>query len=114
MAHLTYLALLAGCIAVSVLLEFSLRTRVYARWRRLIAAVAPVTVVFTSWDLLAVHDHQWSFDRRWISGWWIAPGLPIEELVFFIAVPICAISTFEAVRRCRPNWRVGRDRGSRQ
>jgi lycopene cyclase domain-containing protein len=110
MAHLTYLALMAGCIAVSVLLEFSLRTRVYARWRCLVAAVAPITVVFTAWDLFAVGNHQWSFDRRWIIGWWIAPGLPIEELVFFIAVPICAISTFEAVRRRGPNWLVDNSR----
>ena len=41
MGSLTYLALLAGCLVVTAPLELLLRVRVYARWRRLLAAVAP-------------------------------------------------------------------------
>ena len=34
-------------------------------------------------------------------------GLPLEECLFFLAVPVAAILTFEAVRARRPGWRFG-------
>ena len=33
--------------------------------------------------------------------------LPLEELLFFLVVPVCGILTFEAVRRLRPGWARG-------
>ena len=33
-------------------------------------------------------------------------GLPLEEGLFFLAVPVCSILTLEAVRAVR-GWRVG-------
>ena len=32
-------------------------------------------------------------------GWSLPADVPIEELVFFIAIPICGLLTLEAVRR---------------
>ena len=68
MRHLTYLALLAGCLLGTAPLEVLLHTRVYARWRRLLLALAPTVLVFVAWDLYAIHHHQWSYERRWMSG----------------------------------------------
>ena len=45
MGHLTYLALLVGCLVVTAPLELVLRVRVYARWRRLALAVLAVLAV---------------------------------------------------------------------
>ena len=50
---------------------------------------------------------KWSYVRHWLVGWILPGGLPIEELLFFVVVPVCAILTLEAVRRRRPNWRIG-------
>jgi hypothetical protein len=33
--------------------------------------------------------------------------LPLEELLFFVVIPTCAILTLEAVRRRRPQWTIG-------
>lgn len=106
MRHLTYLALLAGCLLGTSPLEFVLRVRVYRRWRRLALALLPGFVLGVAWDLYAVHAGQWQFDRRWLVGLRIA-GLPLEEVLFFIVVPSCAVLTLEAVRRRRPNWLIG-------
>jgi lycopene cyclase domain-containing protein len=107
MAHLTYLALLAGCLLGTAPLEIVLHTRVYARWRRLALALAPTVVVFAAWDVYAIHDHQWRYERRFTTGV-VAPGhLPVEELLFFVVVPTCAVLTLEAVRRRRPQWTIG-------
>ena len=58
-----YLAVMAGCLVVTLPLELLLRARVYARWRRLLLTLVPVLVVFLSWDALAIHAHDWSYRR---------------------------------------------------
>lgn len=107
MAHLTYLALLASCLVGTAPLELLLHTRVYVRWRRLVAALLPTVVVFTAWDLYAIHRRQWTYERRWTTGVLLPGRLPLEELLFFVVVPTCAILAFEAVRQRRPRWPVG-------
>jgi lycopene cyclase domain-containing protein len=98
MRHLTYLAVLAGCLVAALWLEPVLRVNVLRRWRRLLLAVLPVTVVFVAWDLAAVAAGQWSFDAGQTSGLWLPGGLPVEELLFFLVVPLCAVLGFEAAR----------------
>jgi len=105
--HLTYLAVLAACLLGTAPLEIWPRTRVYARWRRLLRTLAPVVAVFVGWDLYAIARHQWTFDPRRVTGVRLPGGLPLEEALFFVVVPICAVLTLEAVRARRPSWLVG-------
>lgn len=107
MRHLTYLGLLAACLVGTAPLEIFLRARVYRRWRRTVLAVAPAVAVFTAWDIAAIHARWWHFDQRYLSGVLLPGRLPLEELLFFVVVPLCAILTFEAVRRLRPQWSTG-------
>lgn len=106
MRHLTYLLVLVACLIGTAPLEIVLRTAVYSRWRRLVVALAPGLVLGTCWDLYAIHHGQWSFDRRYVSGLALF-GMPLEELLFFVVIPVCAVLTLEAVRRCRPGWLIG-------
>lgn len=107
MGHLVYLALLAGCLLGTVPLEVFLHTRVYARWRRLLVALAPTVVVFAAWDVYAIGRDQWRYERRWTTGVTLPGRLPLEELLFFVVIPTCAVLTLEAVRRRRPQWTIG-------
>jgi lycopene cyclase domain-containing protein len=106
MRHVSYLAVLAACLLGTAPLEIFLRTRVYGRWRRLVATLVPVLAVFVGWDVYAIGRHEWWFDRRGVTGIRLPGGLPVEELLFFVVVPICAILTLEAVR-ARRGWPVG-------
>ena len=99
MGHLTYLALLAGCLAVTAPLELLLRVRVYARWRRLLVTAAPGFVVFVGWTLYAIARGHWRYDAAQILGLRFPGGLPVEEALFFLVVPLCAVLTLEAVAR---------------
>jgi lycopene cyclase domain-containing protein len=105
-SHLLYLGLLVACLVGTAPLEIWLGVRVYSQWRRLILALVPTAVVFTGWDTYAVHAHQWDYVEHWITGVRIG-SLPIEELLFFLIVPTCAILTLEAVRVRRPGWKIG-------
>jgi len=99
----TYLAVLAGCLLATLPLELFLRARVYARWRRWLLALAPAFVVFVAWDLYAISRGQWFFDPAQTVGVVLPGGIPLEEVLFFLVVPTCALLAFEAVRRvtCR-------------
>ena len=99
MAHLTYLAVLAGCLLGAVWLEPVLRVGVLRQWRRLLLTVVPVVLVFGGWDVAAIAAHHWSYDRAQTTGVLLPGRLPLEELLFFIVIPVCAILGFEAVRK---------------
>lgn len=99
MRHLTYVAVLAGCLAGALWLEPVMRVGVLRQWRRLLLTLAPVVVVFVAWDLLAIAAGHWTFDPAQTTGVVFPGRLPLDELLFFVVVPICAILGFEAVRK---------------
>jgi lycopene cyclase domain-containing protein len=105
--HLTYLAVLTACLAAALWLEPVLRVGVLRRWRRLVLTVVPVAAVFVAWDLAAIAAGHWSYDPTQLIGVTLPGGLPLEELLFFLVVPVCAILGFEAVRRVT-GWAVRR------
>ena len=106
MGHLTYLALLLGCLVVTAPLAFVLRVRVYARWRRLLIAVLPVFVVFVAWVLYAIAQGHWDYSATLTLGVRLPGGIPLEEVLFFLVVPVCAVLALEAVRRVT-GWDAG-------
>ena len=106
MGHLTYLALLAGCLVVTAPLEFLLRVRVYARWRRFLVAVIPEFVVFVAWVLYAIDQGHWSYSAELTLGVRLPGGIPLEEVLFFLVVPVCAVLALEAVRTVT-RWDAG-------
>jgi len=104
---------LAGCLLAAIWLEPVLRVGVLRQWRRLLLTLLPVVLVFGCWDLAAVAAGHWHYDWAQLVGIRLPGGLPVEELLFFIVVPLCAILGFEAVRTVLGRWGVpdrGRDR----
>ena len=106
MRQLSYVAVLVCCLLGTLWLEFALRTRVYRRWIRLVLTLVPVVVVFGSWDLYAISRNHWTFDPAQITGIRPLGELPIDEILFFLVIPVCSILTLEAVRSVR-GWPVG-------
>jgi len=104
--HLTYLALLGGCLLVTAPLELVLRVRVYARWRRLLVALVPGFVVFVAWVLYAIAQGHWDYSAARTLDVRLPGGIPVEEVLFFLVVPLCAILALEAVRKVT-GWDAG-------
>ena len=104
MRHLAYLAVLAFCLLGTLPLEVWLGVRVYRRPRRLLLTLLPVVAVFYLWDVYAIAKDHWSFDPAQTVGVVLPGGVPVEELLFFVVVPTCAVLAFEAVRRVK-GWR---------
>jgi lycopene cyclase domain-containing protein len=102
--HWQYAALLAACLLVTLPLELLLGARVYRRWRPLLAALLPVVLVFVAWDLLGIARDHWSYSARWTTGLHLGP-MPVEELAFFVVIPVCGLLTYEAVGTVLAWWR---------
>ncbi len=91
-----YLALMGACLLLTLPLEFVLRARVYRRPVRLVLALLPTIVVFVVWDVVGILRHHWSYSPRFTTGVMLGV-MPLEELVFFVVIPICGLLTYEAV-----------------
>ncbi|MEJ5256004.1 MAG: lycopene cyclase domain-containing protein [Acidimicrobiales bacterium] len=98
MNRFEYLILMGLCVALTIPLQPLFGARICRRPRRLARTLLPVVAVFYLWDALAIARGHWWFDRRYATGVELPLGVPIEELVFFIVIPLCALLTFEAVR----------------
>jgi lycopene cyclase domain-containing protein len=93
-----YLLLMGACLVLTLPLEFVFGARVWRQPRRLALALAPVVGVFVIWDIFAIARDHWTYAARYVTGFELPGSLPIEELVFFVVIPICGLLTLEAVR----------------
>lgn len=98
--------MLAFCLLGTLPLELWLGVRVYRQTRRLLLTLLPVFVVFVVWDLYAIAQGHWDFDPEQTLGVLLPGGVPLEELLFFLVIPACAVLSFEAVRRVK-GWPAG-------
>ena len=97
--RLQYLVLLAGCVVVTLPLELLLGARVWRQPRRLCISVLPAFGLFAAWDLWATSTGTWGFSPTYTLGVRLPGGMAVEELGFFVVVPICGLLTLETVRR---------------
>jgi lycopene cyclase domain-containing protein len=91
-----YLVVLAACLAITVPLEV-FRPGVYRRPRQLARAVLPVAAIFLVWDELAIAAHVWTYNPAYIIGRYLPIRVPIEEVLFFLVIPVCGLLTYNAV-----------------
>ena len=92
-----YLLLMAGCLLLTLPLELVLGARVWRRPRRLLLALLPVVAVYGIWDVVAIARGTWDYSERYTTGILLPLAMPLEELVFFVVIPICGLLTYEAV-----------------
>ncbi|WP_340681438.1 lycopene cyclase domain-containing protein [Amycolatopsis coloradensis] len=97
MGKVEYLVVLAACVLVTLPLEIA-GARVYRQPKRLARALLPVAVVFLVWDALAIAGEVWSYAPGFVTGVRAPFSLPLEEILFFVVIPICGVLTYEAVQ----------------
>ena len=91
-----YLVVLAACLAITAPLEV-FGAGVYRQARRAAGAVLPVAAFFVVWDAIAIAAHVWTYNPKYVSGIEIPGVMPVEELLFFIVIPLCGLLTYNAV-----------------
>jgi lycopene cyclase domain-containing protein len=104
--HWQYLLVLAACLVITAPLE-ALGAGVYRRTWRAARAVLPVAAVFVLWDIVAIAAHVWTYNPNYVTGMGIPGVIPLEELLFFIVIPLCGLLTYNAVDTILA-WACGR------
>ena len=93
-----YIILLTLFVVIpNIILLYVNRRRL--RWNTLLLSLVILFVVAIVWDQLSVRLGIWSFAQNQIIGTFL--GLPIEEYLFFIFVPLLSINVFLLVERPR-------------
>ena len=98
--HWSYVAMLAFCLAGTLPLVPAFRLDVLRQPRRLLLTVLLAGTPFLLWDLYATHAGHWRFDADQTLPPRVA-GIPLEEVAFFVVIPVVSVLTFEAVKVVR-------------
>lgn len=107
--HWSYVAMLVFCLAGTLPLIPLFGLRVLRQPVRLLITIVVAGMPFLVWDLGATRAGQWRFDGGQTLPWRLG-GLPLEEVAFFVVIPVVAVLTYESVRAVRA--RAGRRRGA--
>lgn len=96
-----YLLLDLLVIAVPLALSFDRKVAFFRRWPAVFISIATVGALYIVWDVFATMRGDWSFSKEFTGSLRIA-GLPLEEILFFVAVPYACIFVLEVVRAYLP------------
>ncbi len=91
-----YLCINLGSIIIPFIAGFDKRLQFHRQWRFLFPAILLTMLVFIPWDMLKTHLSVWGFNPRYLMGSYIG-NLPVEEWLFFIAIPYACIFTYHAL-----------------
>ena len=105
--HWSYVAMLAFCLAGTLPLIVVFRLTVLRQPRRLLLSILLAGTPFLLWDLYATAAGHWWFDEDQTLPWRVA-DLPLEEIAFFVVIPLVSVLTFESVKVVRGGRREGR------
>jgi len=97
--------MIAFTVVGSLWLEIIFKVGVLRRWKRALKSILPVSALFIAWDAYAIAQGHWFFDRDQILGIFGPFGIPLEEYLFFVVVPLAALLTIEAVTTVKPHWK---------
>jgi lycopene cyclase domain-containing protein len=100
-----YMAMIVFTFVGSFWLEVIFKVGVLRRWKRALKSILPVSALFIAWDAYAISQGHWFFDRDQILGIFGPFGIPLEEYLFFLVVPLAALLTIEAVTTVKPHWK---------
>jgi lycopene cyclase domain-containing protein len=102
-----YLIVLILVMAGPFALSFEKNLKLYKRWKYLLPAICVTMILFISWDIVFTHIGCWVFNPKYISGIYFFK-LPLEEYLFFIAIPYACTFTYYAIKFHFPQYNTGK------
>lgn len=103
--YLIYLSLDAGTLFFPFLLSFDRRVHFAKQWRSWLPAIPTTALIFILWDIWKTRQGVWLFNPRYIVGWYL-DVLPLEEVLFFFAIPYSCLFIYACVKEYFPRARL--------
>lgn len=101
-----YLILDVATLLGPLLLSFDKKVAFYKTWKALFPAIGIMMVLFIPWDIYFTQMGVWGFNPDYLSGIYIV-NLPMEECLFFIAVPYACVFIYACLKAYFPNFGIG-------
>lgn len=84
--HYIYLLIDIGAVLFPLAASFEKKVAFYKSWRALLPAMLITAAVFIAWDAAFTAQGIWWFNRDYTLPFRLG-GLPLEEWLFFLAIP---------------------------
>ena len=91
-----YVFINLGAISIPFIAGFDKRLRFDKQWKFLFPAMLLTMVLFIPWDMVKTYLEVWGFNPRYLLGIYIG-NLPLEEWMFFIAIPYACLFTYHSL-----------------
>ncbi len=104
MSYYFWINLLA--ISIPFIAGFDKRLKFYHNWKYLFPAMLGTMLVFIPWDMLKTSLEVWGFNPVYLQGIYLV-NLPVEEWLFFIAIPYACLFTYHAFEYLIPKDYLG-------
>ncbi len=82
-------------LSVPLIVTFDKRLKFYRNWKYLFPAILATMLVFIPWDVYKTASGVWGFNPDHLQGIYIF-NLPVEEWIFFIAIPYACLFTYHS------------------
>lgn len=96
MEKYTYLLINLFSILIPFLFSFEKRIFFFGKLKSLLPALIITGAFFIIWDHLMTVWNVWSFNPKYLTGYYLWE-LPIEEWMFFFTIPYACIFTYESL-----------------
>lgn len=100
-----YFILLTASVGIPLLLSFDRRLRFYTKWKFVIPSLLVVASIYILFDIVFTKSGVWGFNEKYLSGIRFI-GLPLEEILFFIAIPYASLFLHYAFLEYFPSVRL--------
>lgn len=85
-----------GAVSIPFIAGFDRRLSFQKQWKFLFPAMLLTMLVFIPWDMLKTDMAVWGFNPKYLLGIYIG-NLPVEEWLFFIAIPYACLFTYHSL-----------------
>ena len=95
--HYAFVLIFISICAIGV--NFGFKLQFSKKLRLFLLTDSLILVIYLIWDFWAVSKESWFFDSDQILGIMLLGKLPIEEVLFFIIVPLMTVLTYLALTK---------------